>query len=251
MTVTNSRNHTVQDTFDDYHTYEIDWKPDSLTWSIDGNVVRTLKQSDTWNSTTNSWGYPQTPARVQLSLWPAGISTNAPGTVAWAGGLIDWKAQDVQQAGYFYAMVKEVNIQCYDPPQGAKKNGDQAYIYDDKSGLNDTVEIVDKDTILKSLLGTGLDPDVGASSGVAPSSTPTNQVPGADTGSGQSGPGNNPNQGDPGSGGSQASSAPEPSGSTFYGFSQGTNEGVPAKNDKALRGSVLAVLLAIAGLLVM
>ena len=240
----------MDDTFDEYHIYEIDWKPDTLTWSIDSKVVRTVNREDTFNSTTNSWGYPQTPARVQLSLWPAGTSANAPGTVSWAGGLIDWNSEDVQQAGYFFARIKEVSIQCYDPPQGAKETGKQAYIYDDKSGLNDTVEMVDKDTILKSLLGTGLDPNVGTSSGVAPSTTPTNLVPGADSGTGGSGNGNNANQG--GSGGSPVAGGPEPSVSTFYGFAQGgTSEGSPGKNDKVLRGSILAVVLAIAGLLAM
>ena len=212
-------------------------------------MIRTLNQADTWNASTNSYGYPQTPARVQLSLWPAGISSNAAGTVSWAGGLIDWNATDVQQAGYFYAMFKEVNIQCYDAPQGAKESGNQAYIYDNNSGLNDTVEVVNNSTVLKSLQGTGLDPNVGAPSGSA-SAVPTNQVPGADSGQG-GGQGNNANQGGSGSSGSPTAGGPEPSGSTFYGFSQngGTSEGTNLNDDKVLRGSMLAVLLAIAGLL--
>ena len=227
-----------------------------MTWSIDGNIVRTVNQADTWNATTNSWGYPQTPARVQLSLWPAGTSADAPGTVSWSGGLIDWNSQDVKDAGYFFAMVKEVNLECYDPPPGASESGNQAYIFNDKSGLNDTVAIVNKNTALKSLQGTGLNPDVGAPSGSASTSVPTNQVPGADSGSGGGGQGNNANQGGDGSGvASPTAGAPEPSGSTFYGFSQnggsGTSEGANLKDDKVLRGSMLAVLLAIAGLLAM
>lgn len=75
------------DTHANYHDYEIDWQPDTLTWSIDGKVVRTLKKADTWNATANRYTFPQTPARVQLSLWPAGLSSNGQGTVNWAGGL--------------------------------------------------------------------------------------------------------------------------------------------------------------------
>lgn len=168
--------------------------------------------------------------------------------------MINWNAQDVQQAGYFYAMIKEVTIECYSPPQGASQSGNQAYIYDNNSGLNDTVEVVNKNTVLKSLLGTGLDPNVAVSSGAAPSSTPTNLVPGADSGQGGAGQGANGNQGGSGSGGTPAGGAPQPSGSTFFGFSQnggGTSEGANLKDDRMLRGSMLAVLLAIAGLLAM
>ena len=32
------------------HEYEIDWNPDTITWSIDGTVARTLNREDTWNA---------------------------------------------------------------------------------------------------------------------------------------------------------------------------------------------------------
>ena len=173
--------------------------------------------------------------------------------MAWAGGAVNWNEPDVQEAGYFYAMVKEVNVQCYSPPQGAKESGNQAYIYDNKAVVNNTVEIADKNTILKSLLGTGLDPNVAVSSGAAPSATAA-QVPGADSGDG---PGNGANGQQGGeSVGSSTGSSPPPSGSTFFGFSQnggssGTNAGVNLNDEKVLQGSMLAVLLAIAALLAM
>lgn len=149
-------------------------------------------------------------------------------------------------------MVKEVNVQCYDPPQGAKESGNQAYIYDDKVATNDTVEIVSKNTVLKSLLGTGLDPNVAISSGAAPSATAA-QVPGADS-PGGSGNGANGAQSD-GSVGSPTAAGAAPSGSTFHGFCQngnncGTSTGVNLNDEKVLQGSMLAVLLAIAALLV-
>lgn len=53
--------------------------------------------------------YPTTPARVQLSLWPAGINTSAQGTVEWAGGMIDWNDPDYVAAGQFSAIVSEVS----------------------------------------------------------------------------------------------------------------------------------------------
>lgn len=74
------------DTFNNYHTYEIDWTPESIKWSINGEELRTVNKADTWNSTKNRFDYPQTPARVQLSLWPAGLPSNGEGTIEWAGG---------------------------------------------------------------------------------------------------------------------------------------------------------------------
>lgn len=52
---------------------------------------------------------------IELSLWPAGINTSAPGTVEWAGGMIDWNDPDYVAAGHFYALVSSVSIECLDP----------------------------------------------------------------------------------------------------------------------------------------
>ena len=254
------------DTFNNYHTYEIDWTPESIKWSIDGEELRTVNKADTWNSTKNRFDYPQTPARVQLSLWPAGLSSNGEGTIEWAGGLIDWNSPDIQNANYYYAVVREVKIECYDPPDGAKKSGSKAYIYNNKSGLNNTIEITDENTILKSFLGSGLQPDAGAqasgtaSASEAVASTDAPTVPGltgAGTGSnGQRGAGDSPDGGSPtpgSEGGSPTDGAAAPSGSDFHGFSQGngnTGSASHPKGEKVMQGSILAVLLAIAGLLI-
>lgn len=101
----------LTDTFSNYHTYTIDWQPDTLTFSIDGKTVRTVKKTDTINSTGIA-NYPSTPSRVQLSLWPAGISGSPEGTVNWAGGMINWNDPDYTSAGHFYALVHSVSITC-------------------------------------------------------------------------------------------------------------------------------------------
>ncbi|KAL8705386.1 MAG: hypothetical protein Q9201_001505 [Fulgogasparrea decipioides] len=265
----NGKNLTVKSsTFDDYHTYELDWQPSQLTWSVDGILQRTLKKSDTWNATTNQYHYPQTPARVELSLWPAGSSKNGPGTIAWAGGLVDWNSQDVQQFGYYYAMVKDVNVECYEPPAGVKKTGSKSYIYTAKSGTNDSVQITDKDTVLKSLLGSGTDMDAdyphASASGTAAAAAATSDVatiPGlTGAGPGTNGhPGNNGNDGttgeSSGSSGSGVQSAPGASGTGVGGFSQGTT--AQSKNDasspkeRGLQNSMFAALIAVIGLLVL
>ncbi|OCL02282.1 glycoside hydrolase family 16 protein [Glonium stellatum] len=154
----NELNLTVSNTVQNVHEYTIDWQPDTLTWSIDGTVLRTLKRADTWNATANRFDYPQTPSRIMLSLWPAGLSSNDIGTVNWAGGLINWNSQYMQN-GYYYAMVQEVNVQCYDPPSGANTTGSKSYVYNNEAGTNNTVAITDDVEILASFYATGENPN--------------------------------------------------------------------------------------------
>jgi beta-glucanase (GH16 family) len=85
---------------------QIDWQPDTLTFSIDGATVRTVKKSDTQDAGgADGFKYPSTPARIQLSIWPGGAPTEAPGTIQWAGGPIDFSNPDYASAGHFYATV--------------------------------------------------------------------------------------------------------------------------------------------------
>lgn len=71
--------------------------------------MRTLNRKDTLNGST--YAYPQTPSRIQLSLWPAGLSSNGQGTIDWAGGLVDWDSPYMQN-GYYYAKVTDVVSHC-------------------------------------------------------------------------------------------------------------------------------------------
>jgi len=105
--------HDLSDTYSNYHEYTIDWKPQSLNFLVDGKVVRTVQQSDTMVGGVSQ--FPNTPSRIQLSLWPAGINTSAPGVVQWAGGMINWNDPDYVSAGHFYARVSSVSVQCADP----------------------------------------------------------------------------------------------------------------------------------------
>ena len=126
-------------------------EPDSLTWSINGKDMRTLNRKDTWNATSGRFDYPQTPSRIMLSLWPAGLPTNAKGTVEWAGGEIDWNSKYMEN-GYYYARFQEVSVQCYDPPSGAQTKGSKSYKYTDAAGTNNTVAITNDQVILGSLI---------------------------------------------------------------------------------------------------
>jgi len=122
----------LTDTYSNYHDFTIDWQPDTLRWLIDGKVVRTLNKADTVVNGVAE--YPTTPARIQLSLWPAGTASSAAGTVQWSGGLINYQDPDYLAAGHFYALVSSVNITCADPTKpGAGITG---YVYGANSSTN-------------------------------------------------------------------------------------------------------------------
>ncbi|KAI9847735.1 MAG: hypothetical protein M1837_001983 [Sclerophora amabilis] len=279
----NGENITITDTFENYHTYEIDWTPEQITWSIDGKIGRTQKKSETWNKTGNHFDYPQTPSRIQLSLWPAGLPTNGKGTVDWAGGQIQWDGPDYNPPGYYYASVSEVKVQCYDPPDKAKKSGSKSYVFSDEAGTEEAVEVTGKETVLKSLIGTGTDmskelPSKSKdeddkesetdSSDAAESSLADITIPGQ-TGGGPGGADSQRGGGDEGAGAEDTPSSTLETGDeegTVPGaestegaseFVQGTGSGedsssnAPAQGEKVLKGSMFAVLVAMAGVILL
>lgn len=111
---TAARNESMASTFLGYHSYELDWHPDHLTWSIDGVPVRTVARADTYNSTYDKYMFPQTPSFVQFSIWPGGALENPEGTVEWAGGPINWNMKEFDDPGFLNVAIKEISIECYD-----------------------------------------------------------------------------------------------------------------------------------------
>ena len=271
LNYTNEKNISASSTDTDMHEYTIDWSPDKLTWSVDGSTLRTLNRDDTWNSTTNSYQYPQTPARVQLSLWPAGDPKNGPGTVAWAGGAIDWNSPYMTN-GYYSAYVDDVSVQCYDPPPGANSTGHGSYVYNDDKGLNTSIAITDDPTELASLYATGEDPGVNpdsSSKGASPSKTDSGDVSvntNAQTVPGDSGSGTRGSDSTSGGTSSQDSNGGSSGGSGSDGggtdgsFSQNSNSqggsgstggASTGLGERALQGSGVAVLVAFIALVVL
>jgi beta-glucanase (GH16 family) len=275
----NGGNISLSDTFNNYHTYEIDWTPDEITWKIDGQVGRTKKRSETWNATDNQWHYPQTPSRVQLSLWPGGLESNAKGTVDWAGGYVDWESEDIKNNGYYYAAFDSVEINCYDAKSAPGTNNGVSYTYNDERGTNDTVVDGNKPTVLKSLQGTGTDMNAGdpskqeSSSKSGSSSKPTETaetipgLSGAGPGSDNHADGESNSGGSSGSGSSGGSSstdssqgAESTSGSSDGAFNQGGGASNSNSNDqnsadklgspeRILKGSVFAGIIAVVAMM--
>lgn len=262
----NGANHTgLSNTVTTEHEYEIDWTPDQITWSIDGREVRTKKRTDTWNATSNRYDYPQTPARVQLSLWPAGLPTNGQGTINWGGGLVDWSSEYMSN-GYYYAAFSRVKMECYNPPSGAKVQGTVSYTYDDVAATNDTVVTGNKPTVLKSLLGSGTNmsadfPSAAASAAGSARSSEIATVPGlTGAGPGTNGQrgnndvGSNPSGSGSGTGDSSNTEAPTSAATNFVqgGGSNGKgNAAAMQRPERILQGSLFAVVVAVVGLLAM
>jgi len=242
-------------TFSQWHDYEIDWTPESITWKIDGQVGRVVNKKDTWNSTRKEYDFPQTPSRVQLSIWPGGLATNAKGTIDWAGGEIKWSGPDIEKIGYYYALVKEVSITCYEPPSFVKKEGSKSYIYTDNAGLDKSIKITDKGTVLKSLLGTGTEVDKEMEK-VKEGAKPTNTiaaVPGLDGvnvedlhGGRSNSKGNSGGDGGSSDGGDQGEDDNTDATTDFVqNGSDGTSAAAPQGSETIVRGSLFAVAVAL------
>lgn len=219
-----------------------------------------LERKDTWNASASRWAFPQTPSRVQLSLWPGGLPTNGKGTIDWAGGLVDWNSP-LMQNGYYFATFDSVTMTCYDAKSGPGTNNGVSYTYNSLDGTNDTVIDGKKSTVLKSLLGTGLNMNAGdpsssdSSDSSKPSDTPQNTVPGMSGGS----PGSNPDSSSTSGGSSSPDSSSggggSGSGSGGTGFSQGlsstnsdgnSNSSASSLNPEGvLKGSVFAAVVAV------
>lgn len=233
-----------EDTFNDWHTYEIDWTPEKVDWVVDGTVHRTLKKADTYNETSKQYEFPQTPSRLQMSLWPAGQASNAQGTIDWAGGEIDWNSEDIKTVGYDYATVGEVSVKCYDPPSDAKKSGSKAYLYTNSAAMESDISVTNNNTVLASLGATGLDMDLGADKSSSGSSnvSGSNSIPTSKGGSGGM-TSNTTSSSDSSSSGTSTTDGE----TSTTGFTQGTptGNGAAGQNERVLRGSLFGVLVAL------
>lgn len=158
----------LSDTFSNYHDYTIDWQPKKLTFSIDGKPVRTINQADTVDKSGVS-RYPNTPSRIQFSIWPAGIAASAPGTVQWGGGMINWQDPDYLAAGHFYVLLKSVIVKCGDSSQ--RTDDVSAYKYGTNStSQTPSIALTNQTTLLNGAgptLGSGVSFNRGAVAAVA------------------------------------------------------------------------------------
>jgi len=107
----------------DFNTYTVEYTSTAVTWSINGQVVRTLTPA-----TADVGQYPQTPMQVKIGPWSAGDSSQPVGTVQWAGGVTDYSK------GPFNMVVKSIMVQDY--------STGTAYKYGDTSGAWPSIQAI-------------------------------------------------------------------------------------------------------------
>jgi beta-glucanase (GH16 family) len=55
-------------TYEDFHTYRVDWTPEKIDWSVDGQVFYTQTKAELGNNGTR---FPATPMRISFGVWQA------------------------------------------------------------------------------------------------------------------------------------------------------------------------------------
>lgn len=88
-----------------FRNWTLVWTEASTEWYLDGSLVRTLTYADALNGKN----YPQTPMRIKVGSWAGGDSSNAEGTIEWAGGETDYSD------GPFTMYVESIEIENYNP----------------------------------------------------------------------------------------------------------------------------------------
>jgi len=106
-----------------FNTYTVEYTAAAVTWSINGQIVRTLTPAS-----ADANQYPQTPMQVKIGSWSAGDASQPPGTVEWAGGSTDYSK------GPFTMVVKSLTVEDY-------STGTE-YKYSDMSGTWQSIQAI-------------------------------------------------------------------------------------------------------------
>ncbi|KAI1319782.1 hypothetical protein EDD11_003167 [Mortierella claussenii] len=86
--------------------YKIEWTPQRIQWSVDGQVIRTLLAKDLMAQ--KGYGLPSHPMQLQLTIWDAGYNKE---TEAWAGGRTDYGENDEKE---YTTLVDWIENSCHD-----------------------------------------------------------------------------------------------------------------------------------------
>lgn len=117
--VTSEEFHTTDDLTQGFHTYELDWTPDSVVWRIDGRTVRSTPGSDQQVKDIGARNHS-----YRMNLW---ASTEP----AWVGALDESKLPVVQTVNW-------MSYSAYTPGQGPNGSDFTPRWTDDFASLNTT-----------------------------------------------------------------------------------------------------------------
>lgn len=86
------------------HTYVVDWSPERIVWSVDGQIARTLTPDQTLHGEYRH--YPSALSRIQVGLWDA---SSPVATSQWAKGPIPWEQRQNKPIS---ALIKSIMVEC-------------------------------------------------------------------------------------------------------------------------------------------
>ncbi|KAH8556908.1 concanavalin A-like lectin/glucanase domain-containing protein [Umbelopsis sp. PMI_123] len=95
--------YTVPDDSTAFHVYRITWTSESITWYVDGKVVRTVTKESTLKD--GVYRYPTEASSVQVGIWDA---SKVASTAQWAHGPVNW----AEQSASISAIVESITVQC-------------------------------------------------------------------------------------------------------------------------------------------
>ncbi|OMJ28224.1 putative glycosidase CRR1 [Smittium culicis] len=113
------------DTTSKFIDYTIDWQLDSISWYVAGNLVRTVRRSDTWSVAENVFKFPDRPAQLSFSIWD-GSNGRPEGTRNWAGYPISYRPNTEYDFN-----IANVQIKCM-------YNGNDTYVIPRRSSNDDS-----------------------------------------------------------------------------------------------------------------
>lgn len=126
------RYHPVDSPLTKSHVYKIHWTSKAMTWSVDGNPIRTV----TYEEAKGGKEYPQTPMEVKIGTWVGGGKNSPEGTVEWAGGYTDFSQAPFNA---YYKSIKIVDYGCKDAPTDKEI---KEYVWTDRSGSWESIKPV-------------------------------------------------------------------------------------------------------------
>lgn len=117
--------------YDQFHTYTLEWTDTVLKFSIDGDDrkiwhIQTTDSHHKPQDTIPTEKWPQTPMQIKLGVWAVNPDSDA-GEIIWAGGVPNWNEQP------FTAEFRNVQLTdymgwCEEPSQE-----DMEYRYDERT----------------------------------------------------------------------------------------------------------------------
>ncbi|KAG0203998.1 hypothetical protein BGX28_003926 [Mortierella sp. GBA30] len=94
--------------------YKIEWTPEMIRWSVDGQVLRTLTAKELFDK--KGYGLPTDPMMLQLTIWDGGYDRE---TDLWSGGKTDYGEWNQKE---YRTEVEWIEIVCRDPKEAKKQH---------------------------------------------------------------------------------------------------------------------------------